>query len=532
MTYRVGIDVGSAHTTWAVVAGNSDGSVDSGTIESAVGVLPDGQLVAGSALAGATTVVRDFVPRLGDSAPVMVGTTPYGAEALTALLVATVVDTARRQLGSDPTAVVMIHDDGLDQYRAGQLTEAARLAGIAPSAIVLAARSDAVAAGGTSVAAGGAKLGWARVPDPVAPAAAGGGVAMGAAGGAAVAATGIGAAALIADTGAATASAAAPIAPAGPAGTPLTPTGPTGTPLQPAGPSGTPLQPAGPTGTPIQPAAGPGGTPLQPPASGPGGTPLTPAGPPGSPLPGGTPPPAVPVTAPVTGPVTTGIGVPKPKIPKWVTIAAGGVGVAAVVAVIAVVASGGDDKNPTLGGSDVVVEATDANGDPVTIGSDGGGTDTTLGGGNGSEQFDLTPILGTWLQPCEPFLDGSGASQGSMTLESPGTNQLTLVIDGGDAVSADCSGGFESAITVTYQLSVTNAGESAGVQAFVADQVGDPTCTSIEPAACGLALGTAQTPPSAIGVDANGQLVISYETVSGDALPTSWEVMVEGSTRV
>ncbi|MBI4932975.1 MAG: hypothetical protein HY828_03790 [Actinobacteria bacterium] len=526
MTYRVGIDVGSAHTTWAVVAGSSDGTVDSGTIESAVGVLPDGQLVAGSALAGATTVVRDFVPRLGDSAPVMVGTTPYGAEALTALLVATVVDTARRQHGSDPTAVVMIHDDGLDQYRAGQLTEAARLAGIAPSAIVLAARSDATAAGGTSVAAGGAKLGWARVPDPVAPAAAGG-VAMGAAGGAAVAATGIGAAALIADSGAATASAAAPIAPAGPAGTPLAPTGPAGTPLQPAGPSGTPLQPAGPTGTPIQPAAGPGGTPLQPPAAGPGGTPLTPgAGPAGSPLPGATPPPTVPVTAPVT----TGIGVPKPKIPTWVTIAAGGAAVVAVGVGIAVIASG-DDENPTLGGSEVVVDATDANGDPVTIVSDGGGTDTTLGGGTGGEQFDLTPILGTWLQPCEPFFDGSGASQGSMTLESPGPNLLTWVIDGGDAASADCSGGFESAITVTYQLSVTNAGESAGVQAFVADQVGDPTCTSIEPAACGLALGTAQTPPSAIGVDANGQLVISYETVSGDALPTSWEVMVEGSTR-
>jgi hypothetical protein len=531
MTYRLGIDVGSTHTTWASVTGGADGAVDGGSIESALGIAADGQLVGGVAAAGASSVVRDFVARLGDSAPVMVGTTPYGAEALVAKLVGTVLDTARARHGGDPLAVVMVHDDGLDQYRTGLLAEAARLAGVTPAATVLVSRSEATT-GGAAAAAGAAKAGWARVPDPIAPAAAGGIGALGVAGGAAAAATGVGAAALIADGGAATASAAAPaiagpagapIAPAGPAGTPLTPAGPSGTPLQPAGPSGTPLQPAGPTGTPIQPAAGPGGTPLQPPATGPAGTPLQPpaAGPGGTPLPGATPPPTV--------PVTTGIGVPKPKMPKWVTIAVGGAAVVAIGVGIAIVASG-DDSAPTLGGSEVTVGATDANGNTVTVPGDA--TDTTVGGG-GAAEFDLTPILGTWMQPCEPYLAGDGASQGSMTVTSPGSNLLDVTIDGGTAKSVDCAGGFTSEITVTYHLAVTAAGTSAGVQAYVADQAGDPECTSIDQGACDMAMsGVTGSVPKAIGVDGSGQLVISMEPVSGGALPTTWEPMVAGSTRI
>jgi hypothetical protein len=227
-------------------------------------------------------------------------------------------------------------------------------------------------------------------------------------------------------------------------------------------------------------------------------------------------------------PVTTGIGAPKPKIPKWVTIAAGGVAVVAIGVGIAVVASSGDDS-PTLGGTEVVVDGTDANGNPVTVPA---GADTTTGAGSSGTEFDLTPILATWIQPCQPFLDGSGASQGSMTLESPGPNQLNLVIAGGDAATADCAGGFEQAITVTYPLTVTAAGTSGDVQAFVAESAGEPSCVStIDPGACGLALGTIANIPTALGVDGSGQLVVSNEVVTGGALPTTWEPMVEGATR-
>jgi hypothetical protein len=533
MTYRLGIDVGTSHTTWATVAGGADGTVDSGSIESVLGVAADGQLVGGTALAGVTTFVRDFVPRLGESAPVMVGTTPYGAESLVARLVGTVLDGARARHGAEPLAVVLVHDDGLDPYRAGLLTEAARLAGVAPAAIALAPRSQAAASAGlgASAASGAAKAGWSLVPDPIAPAA-GAGTALGVAGGAAAAATGVGAAALLSGGGS-TASAAAPampaagaagtpLAPAGPAGTPLQPAGPTGTPLQPAGPTGTPIQPAGPTGTPIQPA-GPTGTPLQPPAAGPTGAPIQPgAGPTGSALPGTTPPVSV----------TSGLTPPKPRVPRWVTVAAGGVAAVAVVAVIAVLATRGDDDT-SIGPADttVAVLGTDAAGNPVTTlagSTDNVAPDTTT---PGSEAFDLTPVLGTWLQPCEPYLSGDGASQGSMTVESPGPNQLNVVIEGGDAVTADCSGGFETAITVTYALTVIDAGTSGDVTGFIVAPAGDPTCESIEPAACGLALGVASAVPPAIGVDGSGQLVTS-EADPAAGFPSVWVPFVEGSVRI
>jgi hypothetical protein len=229
-------------------------------------------------------------------------------------------------------------------------------------------------------------------------------------------------------------------------------------------------------------------------------------------------------------PVSTGIGVPKPRIPKWVTIAAGGVVVVAVGVGIAVVASGGGDST-TLGGSNVTVDATDANGNTVTA---PGGADTTggAGGGAGGSEFDLTPVVGTWVQPCQPYLDGSGASQGSMTVAASAPNEVTVVVDGGTAKSADCAGGFTSEISVTYVLSVTAAGTSAGVQGFVTESAADPTCESVEPTACSFALsGVNGQVPTAIGVDGSGQLMISTEAVTGGALPTTWQPMAEGSTR-
>lgn len=341
MAYRIGIEVGSEQTSWATIGRDGSGPerVDGGVIESVVGLV-DGEVVVGEDAAdpgSVQEVTRGFVQRLGESEAVMLGGTPYGVEALIGRLIAAAVRKATQQLGSAPGGVVIVHDDGLDEFRVGLLTEAARLAGIPVADVVMVSRSESLAvspetgapaaSAGSQAAGGAARLGWTLHPGPIA-AAAGSvgatelGIAAAGAGGAAVAATALG-------EGMASASAVlTPTAGAGPAGTPLS--APAG-----AGPTGSPLSaPAG---------AGPSGSPLTPPA-GPAGTPLTPpAGPTGSPL------------EPVPTPGHSGIpGVLKRprKIPMII-----GAGVAAVaVATTIVLATNDDDSSSTSPSTTVVAE--------------------------------------------------------------------------------------------------------------------------------------------------------------------------------
>ena len=270
MTYRLGIDIGGSHTVWATVSRDGDGpqSVDGATVESVV-ALADGRLVAGADVSNAVAatlqhITKGFVDRLGDASPLIVGGTPYGAESLVARLVVSVVDEARTRLGQEPAAVVLVHDDGLDDYRTGLLAEAARVAGIPLAKLVMVARGDAEAAtadgalrfpAALAAAVGASLLGWARLPDLVANVAdAGASVHMGAAVGGVALGTGgaaLGASALAGGSGTA--------AVAGPAGVSLASVGPSGSPLTSlAGPTGSPLTSVtGPTGTPLKP---PGGT--------------------------------------------------------------------------------------------------------------------------------------------------------------------------------------------------------------------------------------------------------------------------------
>ena len=76
MTYRLGIDVDPARTTWAVIAGTPERAPDAGAIDSVVTiVLRDDVIMA-----------REFVEKLGQPEPIIIGGTPYGVEALLAKL--------------------------------------------------------------------------------------------------------------------------------------------------------------------------------------------------------------------------------------------------------------------------------------------------------------------------------------------------------------------------------------------------------------------------------------------------------------
>ena len=479
MTYRLGIDVGGRSTDW--VAFGREGGVEaplaSGTVDSVVALI-DGELRAGSQVAtadpaGVADVTSDFAQRLGDAEPMMVGGTPYGAESLVGHLVASVVSDARAKLGSGPGAVVLVHDDDLDDYRRSLWAEAGRLAGIPVAGLTLLSRTEAlgqsVAAegGGAAAAAGGAKIGWERHPDL--PGAGSSGLAsgtLGVAAGAGAAAVGGG---ILAETvlggGEAVAAAAGPAAGVGlgPVGSPLS--APAGSPLSaPAGPGGTPLSAsAGPTGTPLSAPAGPTGTPLSAPA-GPGGTPLSaPAGPTGTPL-----------SAPAgpTGTPLETVGTTAGKVAKRsyrIPIIAGSIVAVGLVTGVVVFAGGGDDPK-TAPPTTVVVEVTDAVTDSVVT-----STSTEVTTVVSTSPASTAPAVGA-APPCTlgswTMVNDSFAEMWLSVALGQGVPAILDSVNGTVAVEVNADGvwtstysdwGFTaSAEDVTMTMSITGSDKSSG----------------------------------------------------------------------
>ena len=95
MEYSLGIDLG---TTYSAAATAHDDRVEifqlgerAATIPSIVVLRADGEVLTGDAaerrsLAEPTRTAREFKRRLGDPTPIILGGTPYGAEALLAHL--------------------------------------------------------------------------------------------------------------------------------------------------------------------------------------------------------------------------------------------------------------------------------------------------------------------------------------------------------------------------------------------------------------------------------------------------------------
>ena len=456
MDYRLGIDIGSHRTAWVAHPGGttSPAKVIEGGLDTVVALTIDGRLVAGAevrSLAPGTIrqVATGFVEHLGEPAPIIIGGTPYGAEALTAGVVAAAMSEARGAMRAEPGAVVIVHDDGLDPYRAGQLTEAARLAGIPPSSIFLAARSHALSTGGSGAAGGAAQLGWILVPPTEEERSRAAAAVAGAAGGAAAV---IGAEAL---TGTATAASMAAVA--GPAGAPLTPL---------AGPAGAPLTPpAGPAGAPLTPPAGPTGAPLTPP-TGPGGTPLSPLR-------------------------------PRKFWAKPAVIATASA-IVVVGAVAAIVVNAKDDPAPT---TTVAVADTTSSRAPT---ADVAGLPTTTGGpaatGDVIDEIDVSSILGTWQDECDPYIALDGASRGGWTFERTGPNQVLMTAFGYEFNTADCSDEPMNPMSWPFTFEVTGTTTIDGLPAFtVLDQRGMKGVIGINAAGM-LMMGSADRVP----VDANG----------------------------
>jgi len=116
--YSLGIDLGTTYSAAAIMDGGRAEVFTLGTvapaIPSVVVLREDGEVLVGEAaerrsIVEPTRTGREFKRRLGDPAPLVLGGTPYGAEALMARLLRFIVDEVAKRQGAAPERIVITH---------------------------------------------------------------------------------------------------------------------------------------------------------------------------------------------------------------------------------------------------------------------------------------------------------------------------------------------------------------------------------------------------------------------------------------
>ena len=139
MGYRLGVDLGTTYTAAAV---NVDGRVEmlglgirAMQVPSVVFIRDDGEVIVGEAAeqqgaADPSRLVREFKRRIGDPVPLVVGGSPFSAQALTARLLAWVVGIATERQGGPPEHVCVTHPANWGPFKRDLLGQAIELAGL------------------------------------------------------------------------------------------------------------------------------------------------------------------------------------------------------------------------------------------------------------------------------------------------------------------------------------------------------------------------------------------------------------------
>jgi actin-like ATPase involved in cell morphogenesis len=139
MAYVLGIDIGTTYTGAAV---GRDGRYDVVSLGNRAPIVPsvlllrdDGTMLVGDAAARRAAVepervAREFKRRLGDPAPVIVGGTPYSADALMGRMLRWVFDQVTELEGGPPAAVGVTHPANWGAYKLELLDQAIRIAGL------------------------------------------------------------------------------------------------------------------------------------------------------------------------------------------------------------------------------------------------------------------------------------------------------------------------------------------------------------------------------------------------------------------
>ena len=157
--FALGIDLGTTYSAAAILRGSVVEVCVLGTVAPQIPSVVvhrdpavadgDGLLVGEAAERRAATeptrTAREFKRRLGDPIPIIVGGTPFGAEALMAELLAAIVGQVTEREGRAPGVVVLTHPANYTEYKRGLLRDAARLAGLNPADLRLISEPEAAA---------------------------------------------------------------------------------------------------------------------------------------------------------------------------------------------------------------------------------------------------------------------------------------------------------------------------------------------------------------------------------------------------
>ncbi|MDH3302970.1 MAG: Hsp70 family protein [Acidimicrobiia bacterium] len=137
--YHVGVDLGTTYVGAGILR---DGRPEVVTLGARSAVVPsvlyfreDGDVLVGEpanrrGLTDPSRVVREFKRRVGDSTPMVVGSTPYSAEALLARLLRFVHDEVVKRQGSTPTSITVTHPANWGAYKIDVLQQAVRMADV------------------------------------------------------------------------------------------------------------------------------------------------------------------------------------------------------------------------------------------------------------------------------------------------------------------------------------------------------------------------------------------------------------------
>ena len=137
VAYVLGIDLGTTFSAAAVSTDDRAEIVSLGDrapqIPSVVLLRDDGEVLVGDAaerrgVTEPTRTAREFKRRLGDPTPLLLGGTPYGAEALMGHLLESIVRRVVEQRGERPESIVISHPANWGPYKRDLLRDAVRIA--------------------------------------------------------------------------------------------------------------------------------------------------------------------------------------------------------------------------------------------------------------------------------------------------------------------------------------------------------------------------------------------------------------------
>ncbi len=145
MADSLGVDLGTTFTAAAVMRDGRPEIVHLGTraavIPSLVFLREDESLLIGEAAErrGATEpgrLAREFKRRVGDTTPLVVGSSPYSAERLSALLLQSVISEVIDREGAVPDRVAVAHPANWGAYKVDLMAQALTLAGLRNATLV------------------------------------------------------------------------------------------------------------------------------------------------------------------------------------------------------------------------------------------------------------------------------------------------------------------------------------------------------------------------------------------------------------